>query len=309
LVPVFMLWLLTAGKKEGKKDFIETLPFALWSGVVLAGSSILTVFLGQEFPSIIGSLLGLGVVLFTIKVGLFIPKSESGFIHKEKTEASLPIRKVLFPYIFLIILLVLGKFFIASKGIVLPILIKHTFGFFNPGFAFIIAGLVVTLLFRVSRKVFSNSLNLSARKSIDPFLVIVFMSSMAQIMVNSAHNTTGFLSMIDVLAVNIKNAFLPFWAPFIGAFGSFLTGSVTISNLMFGNFLATTARDLSFNVESVLALAVVGAAAGNMIALADILVAEVVVGLKHQERAVLKGVMLPCLISVVIVGVVGMLVL
>jgi lactate permease len=207
------------------------------------------------------------------------------------------------------VLLVVGKFVIGSRGIVLPILIKHTFGFFNPGFAFIIAGLAVALLFRVSRRIFSNSLNVAARKSTNPFLVIVFMSSIAQIMVNSVHNAAGFFSMIDILAVNIKNAFLPFWAPFIGAFGSFLTGSVTISNLMFGNFLATTARDLSFNVESVLALAVVGAAAGNMIALADILVAEAVVGLKHQERAVLKGVILPCLISVVIVGVVGMLVL
>jgi L-lactate permease len=51
---------------------------------------------------------------------------------------------------------------------------------------------------------------------------------------------------------------------------------------------------------------VVGAAAGNMIALADILAAESVVGLKNKERHVLAGVLIPCLIYISIVGLVGL---
>ena len=93
----------------------------------------------------------------------------------------------------------------------------------------------------------------------------------------------------------------------VGAFGSFLTGSATVSNLMFGNFLATAARDLSLSVDKILALALVGGAAGNMIALADIMAAEAVVGLKNEERKVLKGVIIPCAIYILLIGVIGLL--
>ena len=44
-----------------------------------------------------------------------------------------------------------------------------------------------------------------------------------------------------------------------------------------------------------------------MIALADIIAAEAVVGLKNEEAKVLKGVIIPCLIYVLIVGFVGLL--
>jgi L-lactate permease len=43
-----------------------------------------------------------------------------------------------------------------------------------------------------------------------------------------------------------------------------------------------------------------------MIALADILTAETVVGLKNEEKKVLKGVIIPCLIYVGLVGVLGL---
>jgi len=128
-------------------------------------------------------------------------------------------------------------------------------------------------------------------------------------MVNSFHNSTNLPSMIEFLAMYTKNALLPLWSPFVGAFGSFLTGSATVSNLMFGNFLAAAAKDLGLNIDKILALALVGGAAGNMIALADILAAETVVGLKHQEKSVLKGVIIPCLIYLTLIGIVGLLII
>jgi len=52
----------------------------------------------------------------------------------------------------------------------------------------------------------------------------------------------------------------------------------------------------------------VGAAAGNMIALADILAAEAAVHIHDEERKVLRGVIVPCLIYVTLVGLIGLLV-
>jgi lactate permease len=304
LVPAFMLWFLTKGKANGKKEFIEALPFALWAGIAFIIPSIFTVFLGQEFPSIFGSVIGLVLVLLTTKLGIFIPKREKE-MSDEVHPASLTLQKVIFPYILLITLLVVGKFALGSNGIVIPNIIKHTIAFFNPGFAFIIAGITVVILYKINFKFFTSSLKISLKRSVEPFLVIAFMSILSQIMVASVHNTSLLPSMVDSLAVNVKNMLLPFWAPVVGAFGSFLTGSATVSNLMFGNFLAATARDLGLNIDKILALAVVGGAAGNMIALGDIITAEAVVGLKNKERSVLAGVIIPCLIYVVLVGVVG----
>ncbi|KKR90421.1 MAG: Lactate transporter, LctP family [Candidatus Woesebacteria bacterium GW2011_GWD1_41_12] len=306
IIPVFMLWFLVKGKEDQKRSFLEMLPFALWSGLVFAASSVLTVFLGPEFPSILGSALSLVIILLSIKTGLFVPKRNSGFISSGRAAPEIPLKKTIFPYIVLISLLIIGKVVLGPSGLSVPLMVKHTFSFFNPGFVLILAGIVTILFYKVSTKTFFNSSKIALEKSIEPFLVIVFMSSMAQIMVNSAQNISGMKSMIDFLVIGVRNAFLPLWAPLIGAFGSFLTGSVTISNLMFGNFFAAAARELNFNVDKILALAVVGGAVGNMIALADILIAEAVVGIKHREKDVIKGVIVPCLICIGLLGLIGL---
>jgi len=81
----------------------------------------------------------------------------------------------------------------------------------------------------------------------------------------------------------------------------------TISNIMFGNFFNTVGQALGFNVSMLLSLGVVGASAGNMIALTDMLAGEAVIGVKNRERQILKGVFVPCTIYLILVGITGML--
>jgi len=308
IVPVFILWFLTAKRQNGQKLFWEALPFAVWAGIAFCLPSILIVFLGQEFPSILGAVVGLVLVLLTTKLKIFVPKNVE-LQHAEKSgEAPIPIVKVAFPYALLIVFLVAGKFLIGSGGLFLPLLVKHTIAYFNPGFAFILAGILTLGVFGMGIKTLGSSLKLALKRSIEPFLVIAFMSSIAQIMVNSVHNYSFQPSMIDFMAIQAKNVLLPLWAPVIGAFGSFLTGSATVSNLMFGNFLAHAAGDLGLAVDKILALALVGAAAGNMIALADVIAAEAVVGLRNEENKILRGVIIPCAIYVILVGAVGLII-
>jgi L-lactate permease len=76
---------------------------------------------------------------------------------------------------------------------------------------------------------------------------------------------------------------------------------------MFGGFLDFASQAINMDAAKILALALVGGAAGNMTALADMLAAEAVVGLKNQERAVLKGVIIPCLIYLTLIGIIGLL--
>jgi lactate permease len=305
IVPVFMLWIATLQTKNQKEQFLEGLPFALWSGFSFWAASLITVPLGQEFPSIAGSLIGLFFVVLTLKLRIFIPPKIRQHPEYKPVKASLPAFKVFLPYLFLIILLVLGKIFLGQKFILAPFGFPYKFNLFNPGFAFILAGFLMIWLWPKKEKIAFQSLKEAFQKSFEPFLVIFAMSAFVQTMIFSGDNLSGFSSSIEIISQFLRTNFLPFLVPFLGALGSFLTGSATISNIMFGNIVKKSAELIGFQAAPLLGLLVVGGAAGNMIALADILVTEAAVGLKHQERQVIKGVIGPCLLYLFLVGIMG----
>lgn len=310
IVPVFMLWIITSDRLNSWKEFKDGLPFAIWSGIAFVIPSLLVLPLGQEFPSIIGAVIGLLLVMATTKLGIFTPKEIKKFDDEKIPEKTMSVIKAFLPYILLILFLIFGKFTLGGLGLPIPIGVgfKHVFSFFNPGLAFIVAALVTMFFWRKEAGVIWPALVNAFKGTINPFLVIASMSAMVQIMINSGLNTSGLPSVITILSRIFDTALLPFFAPFVGAFGSFITGSATISNIMFGNFFVVAAQSLNLNVGVILSLGVVGAAAGNMIALADILAAEAVAKVKNQEIAVLKGVFIPCLTYLIILGILGIII-
>ncbi len=224
LVPVFMLWVLVSQQKDKKGHFREALPFAIWSGIAFVVPSVLVVPLGQEFPSILGSIIGLILVLITIRLGIFVPKNKRQLRKIKIPEVKLPGFKLVTPYALLILLLIVGKFALGTSK------------FANPGLAFLIAGIPIALLW--GRKgVALESFKTAMSRAWEPFLVIASMSIMVQLIINSGFNLSGLPSTLKVISKGFEVPALPFLAPIAGAFGSFLTGSATISNIMFGNFL------------------------------------------------------------------------
>lgn len=299
LVPVFMLWILTSKEPDRKIKFRQGLPFAIWSGIIFVVPSVFFTAIGQEFPSILGAVAGIILVYISSKLNLFMPKIIWDKVNTSAPKVSLPPVKVAGPYIILVFLLIAGKLILGSGSITFDFFGSQKINLFNPGIMFLLSAIPV-LIFQVrNKKIFWSSAKDSFKRTIEPFLVILTVSTMVQLMLGS-----GSLLLISR---GFENVLLPITSPLIGAFGSFLTGSATISNLMFGKLVATAAQNLNFDVAKILALELVGAAAGNMIALADILTAETVVGLKHHEREVLRGVITPCLIYVLIVGIIGLL--
>jgi lactate permease len=308
IVPVFMLWIITEGRPNRKKEFLDGLPFAIFSGLIFVIPSVLFVFLGQEFPSILGSIFGLIVIIISVKLGFLVPKEKLAINKEMEEKATMTPFKSFLPYIILITLLIFGKIILGKLGIPLSFGFKHTFSFFNPGFIFIMAGLMVVLIWRERIGIFKSSFKRAFNGALSPFLVVFSMLAMVQIMINSGNNTSGLISAISYIAEMFETRLLPLFVPFVGAFGAFMTGSVTVSNIMFGNLFTMASNHLSLNSSIILSLGVVGAAAGNMIALADILTAEAVTGLKNSERQVLKGVIVPCFVYLLVVGVIGLII-
>jgi len=313
IVPLFMLWTVVKDHQNKKQLFWEAVPFALWSGFIFVVSSFLLVPFGQEFPSIIGAVVGVILVFVTIRLGIFVPKNIYRTRSVVNLKPKLSLLKTVLPYFLLITFLILGKLFLSGVFLKMPFGVNHSVNLFNPGFAFIVAGLIIAVwwlwaLRRIQKQpknFILKSFGFSFKQAAGPFLVIIAMSSMVQLMINSGNNYSGLESLINIIARVFETEFLPFLAPLAGAFGSFLTGSATISNLLFGGFLAQAASGLSMPQSIILALILVGGAAGNMIALADMLAAETVVGLKHREREILGRIFLPCLIYVVFAGILG----
>ncbi|MFA5098721.1 MAG: L-lactate permease [Candidatus Paceibacterota bacterium] len=310
IVPVFMLWIITSGRVNEKKEFFGGLGFAIWSGIAFVAPSVLVAaFMGQEFPSIIGSIIGLLLVMFSTKLNIFKPKDVLSLRGEEKIEKTMPAFKAFLPYGLLIVFLILGKIFLGNSSVNISLIINHVFNLFNPGFAFIIAGLITAFIWRRKKEILSFSMANALKGAVGPFLVIVSMSAFVQLMINSSQNYSGLPAAITLVAKAFETSWLPFFAPFIGAFGAFITGSATVSNIMFGNFFSVAGQALGFSVAVILSLGVVGGSAGNMIALADMLSGEAVVGVKNKEREILKGVFIPCMVYLLLVGIIGMIII
>lgn len=93
-----------------------------------------------------------------------------------------------------------------------------------------------------------------------------------------------------------------FFAAYLGALGSFFSGSNTISNLTFGGIQDSIALNLGLNRTTILAMQSVGGAMGNMVCIHNIVAVCTVLGLKNSEGLVLKRTAVPMVLYGLIAG-------
>ena len=77
-------------------------------------------------------------------------------------------------------------------------------------------------------------------------------------------------------------------APMVGLMGTFISGSNTVSNIMFGVFQLNTAEEIGLSPVPILALQAVGGAAGNMICIHNVVAVLTTVGLLGREGSVVR---------------------
>lgn len=82
-------------------------------------------------------------------------------------------------------------------------------------------------------------------------------------------------------------------AVYLGALGSFFSGSNTVANLTFGGIQDATATQLNLNRTTILSLQSVGGAMGNMVCIHNIVAVCSILGLQNQEGAILRRTVLP----------------
>jgi lactate permease len=130
-------------------------------------------------------------------------------------------------------------------------------------------------------------------------LTLLFALPLVRLFVHSGVNTTGLPAMPAYLATLAGNYLAEYWLGFsalLGALGAFIAGSATFSNLLFAEMQLNLAKQAVLDPALVLALQMLGANAGNMVCLLNLVAAASVVGLQGQERSLLKLTVGPMLI-------------
>ena len=340
LIPTLMVVMMTRyfGANKSWKEGLEILPFTLFGGLAFTLPYLLTgIFLGPEFPSLLGSLIGIGIVILAIKNRFLLPKTEWDFARKEtwpKTwlgtiEISqddlkgkrISLLRAWFPYLLVAFLLVLSRLpQLPFKGWLTGVTINidqilgtplnaSSAPLYLPGTILILAGIVVIFLHKMNGTAVRLAFSESARMIIAAGFVLIFTIPMVRIYINSGMNPLGLegmpIVMADWVASNVGKVY-PFFAPSVGALGAFIAGSNTVSNLMFSLFQFGVANQLMVPTTLVVALQAVGAAAGNMIAIHNVVAASATVGMLGKEGLVLRKTIFPTFYYVTVVGLLGM---
>lgn len=94
-------------------------------------------------------------------------------------------------------------------------------------------------------------------------------------------------------------------ASYVGGLGAFITGSNTVSDLLFAQFQWDMATQLKLSKEIIVAAQAVGGGMGNMICIHNVVAVCAVVGLSGSEGMIIKKTFWPFLLYGIIVGIIA----
>ncbi|RPB40550.1 lactate permease [Vibrio diabolicus] len=340
MIPVLMAMMLTRffGKNRSWSEGLDILPFALFAGVSFTVPYALTgVFLGAEFPSLIGGLVGLSIVVTAAKKGFLVPKTKWDFESEDKWPAEwlgslkvdlndnpgkpMSIVKAWVPYVMLAVILVASRVSPELKGFVQSVSLSFSniLGetgvsaaiqpLYLPGGILVFVALLAAILQSGSAKPLREAFGESSKTLIGAGFVLVFTIPMVRIFINSGINGADLASMPVTtanFASDLVGAAFPALSATVGALGAFIAGSNTVSNMMFSQFQFEVAQTLSISSVIVVSLQAVGAAAGNMIAIHNVVAASATVGLLGREGATLRKTIIPTFYYIVMTGIIGL---
>lgn len=327
LVPVCLVVTFTVMMKgrAGIVPGLRAAPFALTIGLAHLGTTVVVAFvLGPELPSILGPLVGMLTAIGLLRRGWLVPRD--GWSIAPSPEQSSPepttpsstnagngaadnaqprpnIGRALLPYALLIGLLVVTRARSLGIGETLTRLSvgwQDVWGtgisaklepLHSPGALFVVVALLVPTLFKTTTSSLPRSAGVAWRKLRAATLPLLAAILTVRLFVHSGVNASGFEAMPLVLgraAARFSGEFWPVVAPWVGALGSFIAGSATFSNMLFASLQQSVATLHHLDSVDVLALQGMGAAAGNMTCIHNVVAASAVVGLTRVEGDVMR---------------------
>ncbi|HLR83237.1 MAG TPA: L-lactate permease [Paenalcaligenes sp.] len=341
-IPLMLCGLLTRffGSERSFAQGLKAWRFAIFAGLAFTVPYvIISRLLGPEFPSMLGALIGLMIVVPAARKGLFVPKDTFQFPEKaywerewlgtvkveDENEATrFSVVRAFSPYVLVVILLVITRTVPAVKSALtgesatlsFPNLFSTDISssaqfLFSPGAILILVSLLCIGIFRMNGKQYWDGFTASARTMSAAAPALLLAVPMVQVFIHSASADGSLASMPILLAQSAASVAGNAWpniSPWVGGLGAFIAGSNTISNMMFSYFQFSTAQHLAFTPDQsaiIVALQAVGGAAGNMICVHNVVAACAVVGMVNREGEVVRKTLIPMIYYVVMAGFIG----
>lgn len=331
-IPLLSVMILTRfwGARKSWIEGLQVWKFALLAGLSFTGFSALTaIFLGPEFPAILGSLLSLILMVSLAKRGIFVPKmswtisGEGETRTQTKPGLKLSFPRAISPYMLAISLLVLSRLdFLPLKNWMNSVQVGMTniFGtqistsfspVYSAGAIFAFVAIISIFILHTKKNQIWQVVKNTNRTLLPSMIALVSAIPMVRIFIHTSVNGLNLASMPVLLADNISLLLGNVWtvaAPFIGALGVFIAGSATVSNLMFSLLQFDIAVHYNLNPATILALQTVGASLGKMICVVNVVAAASVVGLEGKEGKIIRLTFIPALILVALAAIAGVIV-
>ncbi|MFW6352231.1 MAG: L-lactate permease, partial [Bacteroidota bacterium] len=226
LVPVLMILMLTRffGKNKSIKEGFAIVPYALFAGLCFMVPYVLVaVFIGPEFPSVLGALTGLLILIPLTRKGFLVPKKKWDFPERSAWEKNWTGNismetgqktpefsgfKAWLPYGLIGLLLVVSRIrslpfndWLVSVKLELEEALGSgvTINFdplYNPGvFPFLFVALLSVLIFKMNKKQVSIAWSEAIRRIQGPAIALVFAVPMVRLMLQSGNNPDAIAGM------------------------------------------------------------------------------------------------------------------
>ena len=343
ILPVFMLGFITRffGFNRSWSE-----GFAAWKFCLFAAASFSLPYLffawiaGPEFPSLIGGLMGLGIVVWGAKNGIAVPKDVFTFGSQKnwdpewsgtvtasegtRFQASMSQFKAWSPYMLIGLILVLTR--IDELGLK-ALLSSVTINFNNilgyedvsgsiailylPGtIPFILVAVLTVFIHRMNAEQVKRAWRDAIVRIKNPAIALFFAVALVSIfrgsgiqdeLLNPNMYPSMPLTMVEAIAA-IAGQSWPIFAGFAGGLGSFITGSNTVSNLLFAEFQWGMATQLDLPHQIIVAAQAVGGGFGNMICIHNIVAVCAVLGLSGKEGLILRKTFWPFVLYGLVTG-------
>lgn len=334
-VPFFIVFLM-----DGFKGVKQTWPALFVAGSSFAITQFITAtFLGPELPDITSALVSLVSLSLFLKVWqpkeIYQTKQANSEVAATTTATSMPkltvgkVVKAWSPFIILTVMVVIWsqsffKALFAPGGVLESLVFKFEVPSLHnlvmkaepivnkptpyeailkldilsaTGTAILIACIISIFILKMSAKDAVATFKETLNELKMPILSIGFVLGFAFIA-----NYSGLSSTL-ALALAGTGGLFPFFSPFLGWIGVFLTGSDTSANALFSNLQAITAQQVGVSEVLLVAANTTGGVTGKMISPQSIAIACAAVGLAGKESDLFRFTLKHSLFFVTIVGI------
>lgn len=323
-IPLAMVCVMTLIVDKSIKKGLGAWKLALFGGLLFTiPQSLIANFVGPELASLLGALIAIPIFILTVRRGFLVPKENWDFKPRDQWEedwegtikagggpesvvgeSTMGVARAWSPYIIIGLLLLISRLnALPFKEMLNTVnfewanilgtnISRGIKPFYNPGIIpFMFVGLLIPFLHKMKIEEVGKVWKDTIVQIIPTAIALFFALGLTYIMMNSGGATESD-SMLITIAKTLAGAVGKGWyvfAPLVGILGSFISGSATVSDIMFGPLQFDAAVQAGIPTIPILSLQVIGAAAGNMICVHNVVSALTTVGLVGKEGKVIKN--------------------